>query len=111
MSARNSKQVRPWRHAESTYTLATGGDKFGQFLKKQAFKFVRVVTDDAQIDFGLLIRDDEDNQIRVGHRVSVPLPLRTGEEYYTSPLNQRRRYEWRLDAVARERIQEVRTLS
>lgn len=108
---RQHNYPRPWRHAESTYTLATGGASFGRFLKSKAFKIVKVVTDDAEINLGLLIRDDEDHQIRVGYRASLPLPLKRWEEMPQSPLNRRRRYEWRLDAVARERIQEMRVLS
>ncbi len=108
-SPRFNSPTRPWGHAESTYNLAKGGPKFGDFLKTKAFKLVKVVTDDAQIDLGLLVRDDEEGQIRVGHLVSVEKPYQRDDavEY----LNLKRRPEWRLDAISRDRITEFRVLS
>lgn len=102
------RPARPWRHAESMFTLATGSNRWGEQLKQQALSFVAVTTDDGEIPFGLLIRNDEDNQIRVAHRVSV---LRNPNEIGESPLNMRRRVEWRLDAIARDRITDYRVLS
>lgn len=92
------KAKRFWPHAESCYTLAKGGDRFGIQFKKRALGFVRIVTDDAEITLGIVVRDDEDNQVRVAHRVSVP----------RNPLDpeSKRYHEWRLDAVCRSRILE-----
>lgn len=101
-------QRRIWRHGESSYTLAAGGDKFGEYLKSKALKIVKVVTDDSEINFGLLIRNDEDGQIRVGHRVST---VKFKDNEAQAVLNMKRRTEWRLDAIARDRITELRVLS
>lgn len=101
-----------WRHAESMYTLlrqpikrgdrfGTPHDAFGDSLRKDAKAVVQVVTDDAEISMGLLLRDDENNQIRVAHVTSV-----MGDEF-----EMRRRQEWRVDAVCKARIIALRKLS
>jgi hypothetical protein len=80
---------------KSEYTLGTfTGDRAGEDFKARAIRFERVVTDDAEISLGLLIRDDEDNQIRIAYRA------RGGR----NPL-------WKLVAIDRSRILERRTLS
>jgi hypothetical protein len=107
----HAPRLRPWRHAESTFTLGSGGDKFGESLKAKALKVVQVKTDDAEIALGFLIRDDEDGQIRVGYRASVVKPYQGQQEIPEQHLNQRRRTEWRVDAIARDRITELRVLS
>lgn len=86
-----------WNHGESTYTLATGGESFGRSLKNKALKLVRVITDDAEIALGYLLRNDENNQVRVGHCVGF---MRDQYQF-------ERRQQWRVDAVCRDRIKEM----
>jgi hypothetical protein len=92
---------RGWNHAESCYTLAESGASFGRSLKRQALRTVKIVTDDAEIAIGYLIRDDEELQIRVGHCTGF---VRDGFQID-------RRQMWRLDAICRKRIVRMETLS
>jgi hypothetical protein len=98
-----AKGKRLWPHKQSTFTLAHGGDGFGRSMKERAIAIVRVVTTDLEIPLGLLVRDDEDNQIRVAHHVSVPAGYRHWPDS--------RRYEWRLDAIDRNAVRELTRLS
>lgn len=90
-------QRSSWKHGESTYTLSEGGEPFGRSLKAQSLKTVRVITDDAEISLGYLLRNDENNQIRVGHCVGF---LRDLFQFS-------RKQIWRVDAVCRARIKEM----
>lgn len=101
------KNDRPWPHETASFTLARGGDAFGQEMKSRRIKLARIVTDDCEITLGVVIRDDEDNQVRVAHRCSV---LRNPSEL-GNPITLKRRHEWRLDAICRNRITEMVTLS
>lgn len=85
----------------STYVLAQGGSRFGDSLKRQAFCLVSVKTDDASIPLGLLLRNDEDHQVRVGMYVSV-----MGDRY-----DFRRRGVWQVVAIPRNRIASMRALN
>jgi hypothetical protein len=84
---------RTWSTTTSYFTLGVGGEAFGQSMKEKRIGLINVTTDDIQIDMGLVIRDDEDNQIRVAFRE------RRGK-----------RPVWRLVAIHRPRILEARRL-
>lgn len=94
---------RAWPHRSSNFMLSTGGDRFGDMLKEKRIALVKVVTDDLEIPLGMLMRADEDNQVRVGYRTTIPRYPNASRQ----PLNERRRHEWRLDAINRDRIREM----
>lgn len=88
-----------WQHAESSYTLAESGPDFGRSLKRQSLGIVVVVTDDAEF-VGYLLRDDEPGQIRVGHCIGF-----MRDEWQIE-----RRQKWRVSAIGRGRITELRRM-
>lgn len=101
VAPRRNYVPRTWVHDRSTFKLAEGGASFGQSLKKQAIRIVRILTDDAEISLGLLLRDDEALQIRVAHC--------TG--YVKDEFQMGNRQKWVIEAVSRSRIKEMVTLS
>lgn len=104
------QQQRPrqynWNHGESTFVLGRGNDRWGAQLKEQRIGIVALKTDDAEINFGLLMRDDEPHQIRVAFRTSVL----TNRDIQNGLTVLGTRHEWQVLAVARHRILERRDL-